>query len=179
MQSAQADAIEAILAYHEKVRSHLRRLREIEADLIRRDEDSLCNASRLAADVIRTLGTEMALHERDEGDSLFPRLTQAVERLDDPDPELTRELAEVQAEHVDARAMWRFLRHWLWTIEVPDGIVSLDRFHEACDAIEQHLLTHMEREERIILPSARRLLSETELSEISREMASRRGGRAG
>jgi iron-sulfur cluster repair protein YtfE (RIC family) len=166
--------LDTILAYHEKVRAQLRRLREIETALVERDIDSLDHASRLADEVLRTLGEEMVLHEKDEGESLFPRLAEAVEQRGETDSELADELLDVRSEHQDSRALWRFLSQWLYQIAAPAGIVSLDDFHRACDEVEDHLVEHMEREERVIFPAARQLLSDEELAAIAEELKARR-----
>jgi len=172
------NCLDTILAYHAKVREQLLQLRQIEADLGKRDGDSLYEAAQLSGDVLQTLGAEMKLHERDEGASLFPRLEAALEASGESEPELEEELSHAVEEHEDAAKMWRFLREWLWRIQTPDAIISLDLLHEAIDTVEAHLLDHLEQEERLIFPAAKRLLSLDQLDEIAEEMRERRARRS-
>ena len=170
------DGIELLLSFHEQVRVCFRRLREVEENLKQRDSDSLESAQTAAAEVLRFLEVETPRHEKDEALSFFPRLRAAVERAGEADTQLSEALGEVEAQHESASEVWGPLRVWLWRITSPGAIISIDRFHEAIEELEQLFLNHFALEEELLYATARRLFTADDLEELAKEIKGRRPG---
>jgi hemerythrin-like domain-containing protein len=168
------DGIDLLLEFHDEVRSHLADLRELEEGLIR-DEESIGERAReVASSLHKCLRDDLVLHERDEVESLLPRVNDALARRDDAEPTLVAELEAVEQQHAGNEGLWRRIRPWLLALYTPDATVSLADFSPARRSLERHLLTHFELEETVIYPAARRLLSEDELLMMAEEIVARR-----
>lgn len=112
----------------------------------------------------------LPLHIEDEDLSLLPRLEAVA------DAEVRQALEQMSDEHdpLDSRIRaliptWRLLSEKPTELEA----VKSDMFEQA-NAIEQLMLPHLELEETVIFPAARRLLSKEALEEIAGQMRDRR-----
>lgn len=122
------------------------------------DEDA-----RIAArNVVRFFDTAGANHHRDEEHDLFPALYHGV-----PSAELnaTRALlARLRAEHLHLDALWADMRARL---------PGVDAAH--AQAFREAYRSHIDLEERELLPLARRVLGDEALTLLGGRMARRRG----
>ena len=158
-----ADAIDMMVGHHTKLRAHLVRLSTIDADMRRRDGESLEDAAELAAAAIDVFEREGQLHSFDEDTLLFPRLRAALGPADVAERDA---LDRAEAEHAEMVPLWPRLERWLARLLIPDEMVSLFAFHEARLALEARFLPHLQFEERVIYPAARRLLGDAKLREM-------------
>jgi len=123
----------------------------------------------LASDALGFFGRQGKRHEGDEDSSVFPRLAQ---HADAPD-EVKRTIDEVAVEH----------RHHAALHERLDAIVS-GRDEEAdmwkaLAGVAKDLATsyasHIAKEEKVLFPAVRTLLSDADRAAIGAEMDARRG----
>lgn len=171
--------LDEMLQFHSVVRQQLENMRAIAAALAAWEVGAMARARELADEVVRELGLKRILHERDEVESVLPRLLAKVEAGLVEDAELSEQLARLAREHQEWEASWRPIQFWLWMVSVEDPIVSAEELAEACTIAEQQLLGHAEAEERTLYRAARELLSDADLAAISEEMAARRSRFAG
>ena len=169
--ASHVDAIGVMVAHHIKLRAHLVRLSTIDADMQRRDGESLDDAAELAAAALDVFGREGQLHSFDEDALLFPQLR---ETLGPADVAVRDALDRVDAEHTEMVTLWPRLECWLTRLLLPDEMVSLTDFHDARLALEARFLPHLQFEERVIYPAARRLLGEVRLHEMMISMLAHR-----
>lgn len=175
METSQLNGLQLMLMYHGAVRKRLRTLRELEAGLGSLDEDLRHEARENAREIVRFIETEHPLHERDEALSFFPRLVAAMQAAGEQDGEVWREVIEAKEEHDDFGRVWAPLEHWLCLLSTPDAIVSVDRLRDAISALEGFILEHFDREERALVPAAKRLLSDADFDAMGREINERHG----
>jgi len=113
-------------------------------------------------------------HTRDEEDSLFPRLR----RLDDP--RARRVMATIDAlqdDHLAADARHAEVddlgRRWLHDDRLPEASVA--RLRRLLVELSDTYRRHIAEEDDVIFPLAGELLDASQLNQIGREMAQRRG----
>ena len=135
---------------------------------------------RLNDDEYRALNTALQYfrdaapkHNADEEESLFPRLRSL------PDAEVQRALADVdrlEQEHRWATPLHmevdRLGQQWLANGEL--GRREADDFQVAVRRLATMYRTHIEIEDSVLFPLARRVLLPTQTAEIAAEMAKRR-----
>lgn len=109
-----------------------------------------------------------ARHERDEEESLFPRLRRHLELLS-----LLDDLVADHNHHASLVAQLRSLRSG-WSRLGPDAGLGA-AFAMAANELARAYRNHIEREEHDLLPAAKELLSAAEVDELTREMRARRG----
>jgi hemerythrin-like domain-containing protein len=161
---AGGDAVDLLLECHDRIRSFLSLARRIAAA---RQTDDVAEA---AARVVRYFTEALPLHARDEEQSVLPRLAGR-------DPAVDEALAIMAREHGEHETPLAALVEACAAIAEDPG-----RHREvsptltwAVGALDVHFEAHLRREEEIIFPAARRLLSETDLAAIARELRQRRG----
>jgi hemerythrin-like domain-containing protein len=113
-----------------------------------------------ARDVADFLARQVRRHEADEEESLFPRLATVAE--------LAPILDQLRAEHVTHLALHERLERALSASE-------LDEIRRVAAALEDAYRTHIDVEEAVLFPTARRTLKEPDLAAIVDEMQARRG----
>jgi hypothetical protein len=158
------DALEELLACHERIRRFTRLATQIAGA---GDDD----AREAAAAVHRYFTLALPLHAADEDLSLAPRLLAAP-----CDPQVRAELDHVTREHVEIECLLAELAP-IWSAVVRDPSLRQVRA-ETLDRGAARLLAsfevHLEREERVVFPAARRCLAPADLSELRSEMRARR-----
>ena len=175
MDTSQLNGLQLMLMHHGAVRKRLRTLRELELGLCSLDEDERHEAREAAREIVRFIEVENVLHERDETLSFFPRLVAAMQAAGESDGEVWKEVLEARDEHLDFERIWTPVEHWLCLIATPDAIVSIDRLRSAIASLESFILEHYDREERMLVPAARRLLSEADFAAMGAEIKARHG----
>lgn len=164
------DAVGLLLDCHERIRGFLALARRI-ADAGAAERDDVADA---AARVRRYFAEALPLHARDEEESILPRL-----RGQDPavDAELDAMLREHGAHGPPLRALVDACAALAQDPARHDALApDLDR---AAAELEEHFAAHLRREEAVIFPALRRLLSPAEDAAIVREIRGRRGIAAG
>lgn len=162
-----ADAVGALLECHDRIRGmtelavRLGGMRGLPAP------DIVDAATR----VHRYFSRSLPLHARDEEESLVPRL---VGR----DPELDQALAEMAAEHREHdEPVGRVLALCAELVDKPERHAELaPSLVDAARELERHFALHLDREEHVIFPAARRLLGARVLETVREEIRARRGG---
>lgn len=116
-------------------------------------------------------------HTADEEESLFPRLRASG---DDAARLALAALDTLEADHAAATRLHDEVdelgARWLaaGTLHAEDRA----RFQQRCEELQRIYATHIEAEDRLVFPAARRVLAPGAITEIGREMARRRGLRA-
>lgn len=153
--------------FEQLARSH-RRLEERLADLSRAaravDLDEVA-----VRDVSEFFARQVQRHEEDEEKSLFPRLAKLTE--------VAGVLAQISDEHVAHHALHERLERIVRAFDFAKPTAE----HRAelavvADALEDAYRTHIDVEEAVLFPAARKALSPHDLEAIGEEMQARRGG---
>jgi hemerythrin-like domain-containing protein len=142
-------------------RSH-RRLEERLEDLAQADAAHVEVVREVAAFFARAVKR----HEQDEEESLFPRLRDQ--------PELAPVLERLALEHVAHAALHAQLDRVLEALDggAPDAGRDLAR---VTTALLHAYRDHVDEEERVLFPAARKVLDEAALDAMTAEMDARRG----
>lgn len=163
--AADQDVVDLLLDCHERIRSMTALARRL-AEARGLPEDQIAEA---ADRVRRYFGIALALHARDEDESVVPRLRGR-------DPELDRELDRMSREHGEhGDPVARLLDACDVLAEEPGRLAevapALDR---AAKELESHFEGHLEREEKVIFPAVRKYLEAEELARMVEELRARR-----
>lgn len=139
---------------HRRLQEHLEALREAAAAL---PDPSAVQTLR---EVSEFLDRSVTRHEKDEEESLFPRIR--------GDGDLAPVLAELEAEHRAHEVLHAELRA---LTEAPTAEAAQDLSRRLDEAYERHV----EIEEGRVFPAARAMLDEADLAALAEEMQARRG----
>ena len=158
------DAVGLLLECHDRIRTFLAIARRIGA--APPDEQGLADA---AARVARYFAEALPLHARDEEESILPRLRGRDARVDEA-------LAAMEDEH---RAHGPPLAALVAACRtVAEAPARLDEVRAALaaatEALEREFAEHLRREEGVVFPAMRRLLSPADDAAIVRELRARR-----
>jgi hemerythrin-like domain-containing protein len=160
--------IEMLSACHHRIERQCETLRRLVPHLARNGADD--QARDAAAAVLRYFDTAAVQHHADEEEDLFPAL---LESMAGSDPVCLRDLTGfLSSEHRQLEARWRRLRAALRGI-VAGETQMLDGAE--VEAFASLYASHIEREEKELLPMAQRLLGDAELDAVGRAMRMRRG----
>jgi hemerythrin-like domain-containing protein len=160
------DAVGLLLECHVRIRTFLAMAARVAA-AGPAERDGLAEA---AARVARYFREALPLHARDEEESILPRLRGREPALDDA-------LAEMASEHAAHGPPMAAL------IGACEALARDPSRHDAlapalagaAAELEAHFATHLQREEAVIFPAMRRLLSREEDAAVVRELRARRG----
>ncbi len=135
-------------------------------------QESGCDADAqaTAGHIVRFFEDEMARHHEDEDQEFYQAVAEAAPAKSRP--AIATLVADLRSEHDQLQAVWRdVLRPQL--IAIMEGrSKSLNR--EAVDRCEMLYVSHVEREEQILLPIAEKHLSVARIERLGRGMAERR-----
>ena len=160
--------LEMLSACHFRIAQQCETLRRLVPHLAARGADEEARAA--AARVIRYFDTSAVQHHADEEEDLFPAL---VESMAGSDAVCIREMtASLAAEHRRLETIWHGLRKALEDVSAGRPAVLEAG---AVDAFSSLYRSHIEREEKELLPMAARLLGDDELERVGRAMRERRG----
>jgi iron-sulfur cluster repair protein YtfE (RIC family) len=159
------DVVDLLLDCHTRIRSFstlAARLAEVEGAS---DEE----VAQSAAKVRRYFTMALPKHVEDEEESLLPRLM-------GKDPEVDRALQQMEDEHGSHEAPLRRLLELCDTLQrTPSSLPSLrGELGEVARWLVAEFEVHLQAEETIVLPAARRLLAPEELQAIHDELRRRR-----
>jgi hemerythrin-like domain-containing protein len=165
--SATLDApIDHLMACHRRIEQRLETL-VVAADYLQDDRPAALDAIRKS---LLFLDSNGAMHTADEEDSLFPRLRPKLS------PEELSFLDGLENQHVEAEAIYAELRRIVGEISseprVPGRLV--DSYRDCAERLRGLYREHIESEDKILTPIARRALSESDLADLTEEMRRRR-----
>jgi iron-sulfur cluster repair protein YtfE (RIC family) len=163
--AAPEDSAGLVLECHERIRFFLALARRV-AGAGPRDPD----VAEAAARVARYFREALPLHAQDEEESILPRLRGREEEVD-------LALGEMAREHAAHAAPLAALVGACDALARDPGRLGALSSELAAVAagLEAHFATHLGREETVIVPAMRRLLSRDEDAAIVRELRARRG----
>lgn len=174
------DPIDQLLTEHREIMAEVRSLRAALEDLRRRGDAALPVALPALRSVARMMGTRLLQHARREDEALFPALEEVFGSTDAPTV-VMRE--EHRAIHGQARLFRDTLRE-LNEVEHPaivaGGTVLRQRVERGAGAAEligtgeeivQLLDLHFGKEEEILFPMARTILSEQAMERVAAAIA--------
>lgn len=160
--------LEMLSACHTRVEKQCQTLERLQAHLPGHGSDE--QAQEAASAVLRYFDSAARHHHEDEEQDLFPAL---LESMAGSDAVCIRELtAALMVEHRALEQRWHGLRTKLE--QIAQGQPSA----LSCDEVEtftRAYRSHIEREDRDLLPMAARLLGEAALQGIGQAMRTRRG----
>jgi hemerythrin-like domain-containing protein len=135
------------------------------------DEPAADDSRETAAYALGYLERELPLHVEDEERDLFPRLAQRVTADDGFDDILAALQGEHEADDAYCRALMADL-HRLAEGELPADPLAFAHQARAFVGFQRR---HLAWENSVLLPLARRRLEASDLAELRRAMAARRG----
>lgn len=162
---AEKDVVDLLLECHDRIRSMTALARRLAEAKELPDAEVVEAADR----VRRYFGVALALHARDEDESVVPRLR-------GKDPSLERDLSDMSREHGEhEEPVARLVEACETLAEHPSRLAELaPDLDRAARELQDHFLVHLEREERIVFPAIRRHLAREELARMAEELRARR-----
>lgn len=159
--------LDHLVACHRRIEERLEGLERAARHLEDRHEEAL----EVIGNCFRFLTSNGAWHTADEEESVFPRL---VGRMTD---EESRFLRDLEREHRDVETLLEDLKnlHPLLAVRGGDQEGTARRFRQGAATLCSAYRGHIAAEDERLIPLAKRILRETELSVLSREMRARRG----
>lgn len=177
--SSVRDPIEALLREHVEIMAELRDLRRVLRDLDACGDAAMDAALETFASVGRMMATRLALHARKEDEALFPPLEAILGVEGTPTTAMRREHEAIHAR----AALYRKTLHELNAVEHPAiehrgaalralaaGGGTAAELRRVAEEILRLLDGHFEKEEQVLFPMARHLLSPEALQEITCHM---------
>ncbi len=156
------DPIGLLGACHERIEGHCATLVRLKAHVRTRGFDS--EACQAADRVLAYFAEAGRWHHEDEERNLAPLLGQRA------DPALLSVLTQLMAQHRDLEAAYAPLAA---------ALTSRDANDLPVEAYVDLMRAHMETENSVLLPAARRLLTAAEVETLGTAMAERRGVKRG
>lgn len=157
-------------ACHERVLRMCTLLQRLQEHLATRGVDG--DAKITAVSVLRYFDEAAPRHHEDEELDLFPGLLAHLKPGLERDEGLRRALELLRQDHRDMDGLWRILR-------VPLAEIAAGRQAVLDDAViglfVSRYRSHCEVEDTVLAPALRRLLTEREITALTRSMAARRG----
>ncbi len=127
--------------------------------------------AKQAADLLHFLVVDLTLHHADEEEGLFPILV----KRSLPEDKITRVLAQLAREHELDIDLIEFVCADLEKLAAGLGLANSTRFQMNLSELFDSQRHHLQQENRIVLPLARRRLTADDLAVLGRAMAARRG----
>ena len=174
-----SDPIDVLLEEHREILAQIDGLRGVVRDLESRGEAGVPEALPVLGDAGRMMATRLLDHARKEDEALFPALEEVLGRG-------AGATAVMRAEHVEIRAraeLFRKTLHELERVEHPAIVAggaelsalaavgaSAARLRDAARKVIELLDLHFGKEEDILFPMARQVLSPHELAAVARKM---------
>lgn len=160
------DVVDLLLECHERIRSFTSLARRLAGAAALPRDDVADAASRVRRYFVEAL----PLHARDEEESIAPRLRGR-------EPDVDRELAEMEREHAEhGELLLRLITTCEALGRAPERQAELaPGLAVTAEALARHFEAHLDREERVLFPAIRRLLAPAEQEQIVDELRRRRG----
>jgi iron-sulfur cluster repair protein YtfE (RIC family) len=160
-----SDIVDLLTECHERIRTFI----SLAVRLANTEEISIADTRDAAARVSRYFSEALPLHVADEEESILPRLQGKTAELD-------ATLSEMHLEHTDHEPQVETLLNLCRTLkETPERLNELRSKLKTCaTALEQEFLSHLDKEEKLILPAIRQLSTAEERDAMLRELRARR-----
>lgn len=172
--------IDHLLAEHRAIMAEIARLRDAVANLGRGGESALPAALPALRSVSRMMATQLLRHSRKEDEALFPAIDAILGTSGAPTAVMREEHREI---HERADRLRETLRE-LNEVEHPAIVAGVETLNtlarqggsaaalrETGEDIVQRLDLHFGKEEGILFPMAREILSAEAMDEVGRRMA--------
>jgi iron-sulfur cluster repair protein YtfE (RIC family) len=160
------DAVALLLECHERIRTFVAMARRIAEAL----PDQRAGVPEAAARVSRYFTQALPLHARDEEESILPRLRGRAADVDAALEVMAREHREHERPLGEVVAACDAL------VRDPGRHAELaPALARSAAELDAHFVEHLRREEAVVFPAMRRLLSREEDAAIVRELRARRG----
>jgi pyridoxamine 5'-phosphate oxidase len=153
---------------HDRIRKQIRTMQNLLTHLPRAGADE--EAKQAAENVLRYFSRAAHQHHADEEENLLPML-EATASGDDA-AVLRELLPQIMAEHVRMGAAWSILERQLLVIAKGES-TALNA--PDVQAFADLYASHMEKEESVIAPMAKRLFSAEQIETLGEAMRARRG----
>jgi iron-sulfur cluster repair protein YtfE (RIC family) len=173
------DPIDQLLEEHVAIMAEVAELRRAVRELTERGEAALPAASAALAAVSRMMATRLLRHARKEDEALFPALERIFGADGGPTTVMRREHQEIHAQ----AALFRQTLHELNQVEHPAIVArgarlaslvatgsSADSLRATGAEIIRLLDLHFSKEETILFPMARQMLTPEALEDVARRM---------
>jgi iron-sulfur cluster repair protein YtfE (RIC family) len=160
-----SDIVDLLLECHERIRSFIGLASRL-AGTGQPSHDEIRDAAKR---VIRYFSEALPLHVADEEQTVLPRLSGRSLELD-------ATLQDMHREHLEHEPQLQLLLQTCKTLEAsPERLDDLRQtLLSAVSSLEASFITHLEQEERSILPAIRTLLTSEEQAVMLSELRSRR-----
>lgn len=160
-----SDIVDLLLECHERIRTFI----GIARRLAGAQESPPGEVREAASRVARYFSESLPLHVADEEESILPR-------LGGKDPGIDAALAAMRAEHAEHEPQLEALLNTCRMLErSPERLAEWGPGLAAvASALEQDFFEHLDKEEKVILPAIRNLLSQEERDTMLRELRARR-----
>ncbi|HYD82002.1 MAG TPA: hemerythrin domain-containing protein [Paucimonas sp.] len=162
--------LEVLEHCHDRIRKQIRTMQNLLVHLPKRGADA--EARRAAENVVRYFSVAAHHHHADEEENLLPML-HAAARGDDA-AVLSEILPQIMADHVQMGAAWSNLERQLRAIAAGES-AALEA--QDVERFARLYAEHMEKEESVIAPMARRLFGAAQMTALGDAMRERRGVR--
>lgn len=160
---------EMLAACHERVDRMLRLLQRLREHLVKRGADA--DARKAAQDVMRYFDQAAPQHHHDEELHVFPPL------IAQGDAQTLALVRRLQQDHLQMEQRWAAAREVLAAVAAGE-LDALAPGHEAAlDLFAGIYAGHIEAEEQLAYPAARKLLDQRTIEAMGEEMMRRRGVR--
>jgi pyridoxamine 5'-phosphate oxidase len=153
---------------HDRIRKQIRTMQNLLTHLPRAGADE--EAKQAAENILRYFSRAAHQHHADEEENLLPMLEATV--AGDDAAVLHELLPQIMAEHVRMGAAWSILERQLLAIARGES-AALNA--PDVQAFADLYASHMEKEEAVIAPMAKRLFSAEQIETLGEAMRARRG----
>lgn len=160
--------LELIRHTHQRLEHRCALMQRLSAHL----SESGCDADAraTAGHIVRFFEEEMAHHHEDEEQEFYDAVVEAAPAK--TRPAVAQLVAELREEHERLQAVWRDVLRPQLTGIMEGRSDALNR--EAVDRCHMLYVSHIEREEHVLLPIAEKRFSREQLERLGRGMAERR-----
>jgi hemerythrin-like domain-containing protein len=128
------------------------------------------DARATAGHIVRFFDEDVTRHHEDEDQEFYQAVAEAAPAKSRP--VIAKLVADLRREHDQLQAVWRDVLRPQLTGIMAGRVQALSR--QAVDRCETLYVSHVEREEQILLPIAEKHLSDARIEQLGRGMADRR-----
>jgi hemerythrin-like domain-containing protein len=160
--------LELIRLTHRRLEQRCALMERLVAHLHERGCDA--DARATAGHIVRFFEEEMTLHHEDEEREFYDAVVESAPAKSRP--ATAKLVADLRREHEQLQAIWRDVLSPQLTAIMEGRAKSLHR--EAVDRCQLLYVSHVEREEHVLLPIAEKRFSREQIEHLGRGMAERR-----
>jgi regulator of cell morphogenesis and NO signaling len=172
------NGIDHLLRDHEQFQPKIQALRDAADDLAKRGDAALADAVPVLVGFGRFMETTLALHARKEDDALFPAVEDVLGPGSGPTPVMREEHIEIHGKGADFRKV-------LEEVEVDHPVIEqkgeelrqidtaagdAETLRSLAEEIVALIVSHFDKEEQMLFPMCRDLLTDEILDDVGRQM---------